>query len=64
MQSFKALHNLIAANEKPRFNAVDSYLATSISALLKHYRHHNPDHQREITESGNSRPVRFRIISG
>jgi integrase len=43
---------------------ISDYLATSVPTLLKHYGHHNPDHQREIAEAISSRPERFRIISG
>ena len=43
---------------------ISDFLATSVLTLLKHYGHHNPDHQKEIAEAISSRPDRFRIISG
>jgi integrase len=43
---------------------ISDFLATSVLTLLKHYGHHNPDHQKEIAEAISSRPERFRIISG
>ena len=43
---------------------VSDFLSTSVPTLLKHYGHHNPDHQNEIAEAISARPNRFRIISG
>jgi integrase len=43
---------------------ISDFLTMSILKLLKHYGHHNPDHQKEIAEAIASRPERFRIISG
>lgn len=43
---------------------ISDFLATSVPTLLKHYGHHNPDHQNEIAEAISARPYRFRIISG
>jgi integrase len=43
---------------------ISDFLATSVLTLLKHYGHHNPDHQKEIAEAISSRPESFRIISG
>jgi hypothetical protein len=40
------------------------FLATSVLTLLKHYGHHNADHQKETAKAISSRPERFRIISG
>jgi integrase len=41
---------------------ISDYLATSVPTLLKHYGHHNPDHQREIAEAIGSRPDRNRSL--
>ena len=43
---------------------ISDFLATSVLTLLKHYGHHNPDHQSEIAEAISERRDRFRIISG
>lgn len=45
---------------------ISDFLATSVPTLLKHYGHHNPDHQNEIAEAISARPQRlpdnFRIM--
>ena len=43
---------------------ISDFLSTSVVTLLKHYGHHNPDHQSEIADAIGARPDRFRIISG
>ena len=35
---------------------ISDFLATSVPTLLKHYGHHNPDHQFEIAEAISARP--------
>ena len=37
-------------------------LSTSVLTLLKHYGHHNPDHQNEIAEAISARPDKVRIM--
>lgn len=39
---------------------ISDFLATSVPTLLKHYGHHNPDHQFEIAEAIGARPVHVR----
>jgi integrase len=45
---------------------ISDFLATSVPTLLKHYGHHNPEHQSEIAEAISARPQRlpdnFRIM--
>lgn len=43
---------------------ISDFLATSVPTLLKHYGHHNPDHQIEIAEAISARPEHFRKTSG
>jgi integrase len=38
---------------------ISDFLATSVPTLLKHYGHHNPDHQNEIADAIGARPKRF-----
>lgn len=40
---------------KDPFNISD-FLATSVPTLLKHYGHHNPEHQHEIADAIGARP--------
>ena len=35
---------------------ISDFLATSVPTLLKHYGHHNPDHQNEIADAIGARP--------
>ena len=35
---------------------ISDFLSTSVLTLLKHYGHHNPDHQNEIAEAISARP--------
>jgi hypothetical protein len=35
---------------------ISDFLAKSVPTLLKHYGHHNPDHQNEIAEAFGARP--------
>jgi hypothetical protein len=35
---------------------ISDFLATSVPTLLKHYGHHNPDHQNEVAAAIGARP--------
>ncbi len=39
---------------------ISDFLATSVPTLLKHYGHHNPDHQSEIADAISARPQNVR----
>ena len=39
---------------------ISDFLATSVPTLLKHYGHHNPDHQNEIADAIGARPGTLR----
>lgn len=41
---------------------ISDFLATSVPTLLKHYGHHNPDHQFEIAEAISARPDNLRGV--
>ena len=41
---------------------ISDFLSTSVLTLLKHYGHHNPDHQNEIAEAISARPDNVRIM--
>jgi integrase len=41
---------------------ISDFLATSVPTLLKHYGHHNPDHQFEIAEAISARPDHVRKL--
>ncbi len=41
---------------------ISDFLSTSVPTLLKHYGHHNPDHQQEIADAISSRPQNVRRI--
>lgn len=41
---------------------ISDFLATSVPTLLKHYGHHNPDHQFEIAEAIGARPANVRRV--
>jgi hypothetical protein len=41
---------------------ISDFLATSVPTLLKHYGHHNPDHQFEIAEAISARPNHVRKL--
>lgn len=41
---------------------ISDFLATSVPTLLKHYGHHNPDHQFEIAEAISARPDNLRRV--
>jgi integrase len=43
---------------------ISDFLATSVPTLLKHYGHHNPDHQNEIADAIGARPENVRRIGG
>lgn len=41
---------------------ISDFLATSVQTLLKHYGHHNPDHQHEVADAIGARPRNVRRI--
>jgi integrase len=43
---------------------ISDFLATSVPTLLKHYGHHNPDHQSEIADAIGARPENVRRMGG
>jgi integrase len=43
---------------------ISDFLATSVPTLLKHYGHHNPDHQNEIADAIGARPENVRRMGG
>jgi integrase len=43
---------------------ISDLLATSVPTLVKHYGHHNPDHQNEIADAIGARPENVRGMGG
>ena len=62
----RELHPCHGSSDRPigmaAAEAIALGLATSVETLLKHYGHHNPDHQSEIAEAISSRPRNARRI--